>query len=77
MWKRFRNRHKGRRRFQIALALELMIYDIELDWKDAYNENEKPRWMRQPSYIPCGCNRCFSVSMERRQGCIITSQQLL
>ena len=40
MWKRYSNRNKGRRKFQIALALELMIYAIELDWKDAYNENE-------------------------------------
>jgi len=58
MWKRFRNHHKGRKKFQIALAMELMIYAIERDWKDAYNENEKLRWMRQSSDITCGCNRC-------------------
>ncbi len=76
MWKKLQNRHKERRRFQIALALEMMIYAIELDWKRAYNKNEKPRWIKQYSYIPYGCNICFSVSMERHQGCIITSQQL-
>jgi len=37
----------------------LISYANELDWKDVYNENEKPRWMRQSSYIPYGCNRCF------------------
>jgi len=68
MWKRYSNRNKGRRKFQIALALELMIYAIELDWKDGYNENEKPRWMRQSSYIPCGCKRCFFCINRKTSG---------
>ena len=70
-WQRFRSRNGGRKKFQIGLALELMIYVIELDWKDPYHENEKPRWMRQTAYISCGV---FSVSMEKLQECIIINQ---
>ena len=67
-WKRFRNHNLSRRRFQIALALVLIQYAIELDWKDPFDEKKKPHWMRQIRYIPCGCKECFFCLKGKTKG---------
>ena len=58
-WAKYRSKHDGRRKFQIDLALSVLEYGIKLEWKEPYNKEEKPKWLRQQNYIPCGCKKCF------------------
>jgi hypothetical protein len=54
-WKSYSNKNGGRKKFQIDLGMALLNYAIEMDWDD---EN-RPRWMRQSEFVPCDCKCCF------------------
>ena len=58
-WKKYISKNGGRRKFQIDLGMALINYGIGEDWKAPYEENKKPRWMRQKGLKPCECNQCF------------------
>lgn len=63
----YSNKNGGRREFQIDLAIEIINFAIENEWKNINENNTKPRWMRKgrPTYLFCDCKRCFfSTKME-------------
>ncbi|KAL9183005.1 hypothetical protein ACHAXT_004792, partial [Thalassiosira profunda] len=51
-WKNYLGKNEGRHDFQIDLAIALMNYAIELDWKSI---DERP----QTALVPCDCEQCF------------------
>ena len=69
-WKeRYGDKNKGRRRFQIDLALAIADYAIRLDWDgDLNDERGKPAWMRQRGLVPCDCGKCFFCKTGRTNG---------
>ena len=59
-WKQYLDKHGGRKKFQIDLALQLMDHAIRLDWNgDISDHTGRPRWMRQKPFLPCSCQMCF------------------
>jgi hypothetical protein len=59
-WKKYLDKHGGRKKFQIDLALQLMDHAIRLDWNgDISDHTGRPRWMRQTPFLPCSCQMCF------------------
>ena len=59
-WKKYTNKHDGRKNFQIDLGIGLMEFGIRYDWGgDVNDETKKPTWMRQKPPRPCECNTCF------------------
>ena len=62
-WKVYKSKHNGRKKFQTHLGISLMNKGIEMDWKDPYNDENKPAWMPQTIkngiYHPCDCGICF------------------
>ena len=52
-WKKYSNKHDGRRKFQIDLALSVLEYGIQLEWKEPYKKEDKPKWLRKQDFIPC------------------------
>ena len=57
-WALYSDKHGGRRKFQIDLAIALLNYGIALDW-DGDKNTQRPRWMRQSDFVPCDCKKCF------------------
>jgi len=57
-WQRYVGRKGGRRDFQIDLAIAIIDYGIQQDWKNK-EETAKPSWMRQTKVKPCECKKCF------------------
>jgi hypothetical protein len=39
-----------------------------MDWKEPFNQREKPKWMRQQGLVPCGCGICFFCKNNRTTG---------
>jgi hypothetical protein len=78
VWKRYSQKNGGRKRFQVDLGIALLNYGIELEWDD---EN-RPRWMRQSEFVPCDCKSCFfclkgmtcGVEHRRKKGRQVTIQ---
>jgi len=68
VWKRYKSKHNGRKKFQTHLGIALMNKGIELDWKDPFEEEDKPKWMPQKKkngkYHPCDCGICFFCNIE-------------
>ena len=56
-WQRYVGRKGGRRDFQIDLAIAVIDYGIQQDWKN--KEAAKPSWMRQTQVKPCEFKKCF------------------
>jgi hypothetical protein len=56
-WKKYQNKD-GRYKFQIDMALALIDMGVKEDWKEGYDDENKPGWMRKHEAIPCGCNMC-------------------
>ena len=55
-WKTYTDVHWGRHDFQMDLAMALINYGFESSWKDG---TERPNWMRQGPFVPCGCKQCY------------------
>jgi len=58
-WDKYKPKNYGHCYFQIELAIALMNYAVELDWKDPDNESTKPAGMCCRQLIPCNCGKCF------------------
>ena len=56
IWKIYTSKNGGRRKFQIQIGLDLMTYAISKVWD---GKSERPDWMRQDSFVPCGCKKCY------------------
>jgi hypothetical protein len=56
-WEKYRKKD-GRYKFQIDMALALIDMGVKEDWKEGYDDKNKPGWMRKHEAIPCGCNMC-------------------
>ena len=56
------------RKSQIDLALSVLEYGIKLEWKEPYDKEEKPKWLRQQNYIPCGCKKYFFCNNDMTSG---------
>ncbi len=56
-WKQYSNKNVGRMKLQIDLGIELLNFAIELEWADT--TTTRPGWLRQTSFIPCDCKKCF------------------
>jgi len=69
-YKKYFKKRDGRRHFQIDLALKLGEFAIRFDWNGTPETNPggKPAWMRQYSYIPCDCGKCFFCKTGRTNG---------
>ena len=39
------------------LALAVMEYGIKLDWKEPFNDEDRPGWMRNKFFVPCACKK--------------------
>ena len=68
MWSKYKSKNDGRRKFQIDLALAVMEYGIKLDWKEPYDDKDRPKWMRQKAFVPCACKKCFFCKMNKTNG---------
>ena len=58
-WLKYKNKHNGRRRFQIYLALSVMEHGITLDWKEPFHKDNKPGWLRRKVNVPYGCRKYY------------------
>ena len=58
-WVKYKSKHEGKRKFQVDLALSVLEHGIKLDWKEPYNNEDKPQWIRQQPFLPCACKQCF------------------
>jgi hypothetical protein len=67
-WKKYTKKREGRYTFQVDLGMQLIEYGIKLDWKDPYDEADKPPWIRQVGYIPCDCGKCFFCKTGKTTG---------
>ena len=54
--------------FQVDLGLGLIEWGIKMDWPAPYNEEDKPKWLRQGPYLPCNCEQCFFCKNGKTSG---------
>ena len=47
----------GRRTFQIDLAIDIMNYELALDWDG--NSDNHPDYVQKDAFTPCDCETCF------------------
>lgn len=67
LWKIYKSKLNGRKKFQCHVGIDVMIAGIKMDWKPnnkgKYDEKDKPAWMLSTSkngkYDPCNCGICF------------------
>jgi hypothetical protein len=59
-WCKYLRKNDGRYYFQMDLGTALISEGIFRDWKDPRDPtSQKPPYMRQGEFVPCGCKTCF------------------
>jgi hypothetical protein len=59
---------EGHYQFQIDLAMALIDMGIKEDWKDPFEDKDKPKWMRKEDEVPCQCRKCFFCCIGKTTG---------
>ena len=61
-WYRYVDKHNGRYRFQMDLAVALMSHGVSMDWKDPTKDDKanRPAFVRTLDWIPCNCTKALS-----------------
>jgi hypothetical protein len=67
-WSHYGNVHNGRFKFQVDLAMALIEAGIRMDWEDVDDDSQRPDWVRQGRFVPCGCNKCFFCKTGKTTG---------
>ena len=62
VWSNYKSKNDGRRIFQIDLAPAVIKYGITLDWKELFNDEDRPGWMRTKPFVPCACRHVSFIT---------------